>query len=180
MLVMLFTACQSSKELSLRHSRVSKPDTAQIVIEDKTILTVTPQEPTMSVSAEATQGLATTKEVPVEKSTQELSKKDHNISAFIQQPNIQIKSAKNELRKSVERVQANTYKKRPATTGFFGGVGYAFGVVGLVFLVAGIILFIIGGVIIDTLGALFIGFGLVFLLIWLVLAVLEALFGVIL
>jgi hypothetical protein len=42
------------------------------------------------------------------------------------------------------------------------------------------VLFLIGGLIIDTLGALFIAFGFLFLLIWLVLAVLQGLFDVIL
>jgi hypothetical protein len=64
--------------------------------------------------------------------------------------------------------------------GVFGGVGRSFGVVGVVFIFAGLILFLIGGLLIDTLGALLLGFGLVFLLIWLVLAVLQGLFDVIL
>ena len=64
--------------------------------------------------------------------------------------------------------------------GLFGSVGRSFGVVGVVFIFVGLILFLIGGLLIDTLGALFLGFGLVFLLIWLVLAVLQGLFDVIL
>ena len=69
---------------------------------------------------------------------------------------------------------------RAHSKGFFGSVGHSFGVVGVVFIFVGLILFLIGGMLIDTLGALFLGFGLVFLLIWLVLAVLQGLFDVIL
>jgi hypothetical protein len=68
----------------------------------------------------------------------------------------------------------------PPSKGLFGSVGRSFGVVGVVFIFVGLILFLIGGLLIDTLGALFLGFGLVFLLIWLVLAVLQGLFDVIL
>ena len=68
----------------------------------------------------------------------------------------------------------------PPSKGVFGSVGRSFGVVGVVFIFVGLILFLIGGLLIDTLGALFLGFGLVFLLIWLVLAVLQGLFDVIL
>jgi len=69
---------------------------------------------------------------------------------------------------------------KPQPKGIFGAVGHSFGVVGVVFIFVGLILFLIGGLLIDTLGALFLGFGLVFLLIWLVLAVLQGLFDVIL
>ncbi len=69
---------------------------------------------------------------------------------------------------------------KPQSKGIFGAVGHSFGVVGLVFLLVGVVLFLIGGLIIDTLGALFIAFGFLFLLIWLVLAVLQGLFDVIL
>ena len=69
---------------------------------------------------------------------------------------------------------------RAHSKGFFGNIGHSFGVVGVIFIFVGLILFLIGGILIDTLGALFLGFGLVFLLIWLVLAVLQGLFDVIL
>jgi hypothetical protein len=44
----------------------------------------------------------------------------------------------------------------------------------------GLVLLLIGGLIIDTLGALALAFGFVFLIVWLVLAILQGLFDVIL
>jgi Flp pilus assembly protein TadB len=70
--------------------------------------------------------------------------------------------------------------KMPKHPGFFSNIGYSFGVVGLVFIIVGIVLLLIGGLIIDTLAALAIAFGFVFILIWLVLAILQGLFDVIL
>ena len=43
-----------------------------------------------------------------------------------------------------------------------------------------IFFFLLGGLIINTLGAIFLAFGTVFLLIWLVLAIIQVLFDVIL
>lgn len=70
--------------------------------------------------------------------------------------------------------------KIPKLGGFVGNVGFSFGVVGLVFIIVGLVLFIVGGLIIDTLAAVAIGFGFVFILIWLVLAIVQKLFDVIL
>lgn len=101
---------------------------------------------------------------------------------------ISSKTANNNSIKSESKLQfnhskthANTNKNlTPPSKGVFGNVGHSFGVVGIVFIFIGLILILIGGMLIDTLGALFLGFGLVFLLIWLVLAVLQGLFDVIL
>ena len=78
------------------------------------------------------------------------------------------------------KTHATPSKHLKPSKGVFGSVGHSFGVVGIVFIFVGLILFLIGGILIDTLGALFLGFGLVFLLIWLVLAILQGLFDVIL
>lgn len=78
------------------------------------------------------------------------------------------------------KTHATPSKHLKPSKGVFSSVGHSFGVVGIVFIFVGLILFLIGGMLIDTLGALFLGFGLVFLLIWLVLAVLQGLFDVIL
>lgn len=98
------------------------------------------------------------------------------------------KTANNNSVKSESQLQFNHSKTHastnknlsPPSKGVFGSVGRSFGVVGIVFIFVGLILFLIGGILIDTLGALFLGFGLVFLLIWLVLAILQGLFDVIL
>ena len=87
----------------------------------------------------------------------------------------------NKLQFNHSKNHASTRKNlTPPSKGVFGSVGHSFGVVGIVFIFVGLILFLIGGLLIDSLGALFLGFGLVFLLIWLVLAVLQGLFDVIL
>ena len=96
---------------------------------------------------------------------------------------VSIHSAKPDIKNQRAYSKLNATTKKHATQhskGVFGSVGYSFGVVGLVFLIVGVVLFLIGGLIIDTLGALFIAFGFLFLLIWLVLAVLQGLFDVIL
>jgi hypothetical protein len=79
-----------------------------------------------------------------------------------------------------EKAQAALKKTQQHAQGIAGNIGRSFAVVGLVFIVVGILLLLIGGLIIDTLGALALAFGFVFLLVWLVLAILQGLFDVIL
>jgi hypothetical protein len=94
------------------------------------------------------------------------------------QPNIHTK--KPSLSFDLEKTQASLQKARQHSPGIAGNIGHSFAIVGLVFIVVGLLLLLIGGLIIDTLGALALAFGFVFLLVWLVLAILQGLFDVIL
>lgn len=182
-LIVLFSSCHST-EVSLRGSKVQELDEqAQDIETDGFTFTNSKQKVVGPIESKITpiNEVIILKNQPIETIANNgytnVSQKLRNHHSF----NIPFKKTdiKHQDIHPNTRTTANSTSVRHSN-GMFGSVGHSFGVVGIVFIFVGLILFLIGGMLIDTLGALFLGFGLVFLLIWLVLAVLQGLFDVIL
>jgi hypothetical protein len=174
---MLLASCHSS-DVALRHSRIrtciSEELHTQALQKE-----ITEAQPTASITAVAdastvVQTIETPRTVSAP-STKHLLP-NHIKSISVKQQTNQTKNTAKQ--QTAARPTAN--HKMPKHPGFFNNIGYSFGLVGLVFIIVGIVLLLIGGLIIDTLAALAIAFGFVFILIWLVLAILQGLFDVIL
>lgn len=189
-LIILISSCHST-EVSLRGSKVQDLALSEQNIETETsTYTITEPEIVAPSSSENTphQEVNTLTDQP----NDAVVKDDYtpNSQKIGHTPTVHTssKTANNNSLRPENKLQFNHSKNHastrknltPPSKGVFGSVGHSFGVVGIVFIFVGLILFLIGGMLIDTLGALFLGFGLVFLLIWLVLAVLQGLFDVIL
>ena len=175
--LILLASCHSS-DVALRHSRIRTciSEELQTKVSQKEIIDAQPVT-AITKTAEAStllQAIETPKTLSAPSTKQLLP--SHNNSISEKQ---QINQTKNTAKQHpAARPTAN--HKIPKHPGFFSNIGYSFGVVGLVFIIVGIVLLLIGGLIIDTLAALAIAFGFVFILIWLVLAILQGLFDVIL
>lgn len=174
--LVLLASCHSS-DVALRHSRMRSCDSEALLVctaqkenieaKLKDTITLTSAASTLVLTEKAT-AIGAADQKPLQPSqTAPISAKQHT------------KQTKNAA-KSYASARATANRKMLKQNGFVGNVGYSFGIVGLVFIVVGLILLLIGGLIIDTLAALAIAFGFVFILIWLVLAILQGLFDVIL
>lgn len=182
--LILLASCHSS-DVALRHSRIRSCHTEEMIalssqkelIEDSASTNpshlLAPFHTTIAPSEQMVLSIAQTKKsrpaaqlTPKTEnnqySTHPLSKKSKDAAVVQTSP------------------RASTQLQSKPYNGVFGHIGHSFGVVGLVFIIVGVVLLLIGGLIIDTLGALAIAFGFVFILIWLVLAILQGLFDVIL
>jgi hypothetical protein len=189
-LIVLFTSCHST-EVSLRGSKVQElAHPKQDIQTESNTFTNSQQEKTAPLTTESTPFQAVFPSIELSKPSvltdrnTKTSQKSANTQTVHTSSNTAvINSVKPKINPQFHQPKSNTTANnnhRAHSKGFFGSVGHSFGVVGVVFIFVGLILFLIGGLLIDTLGALFVGFGLVFLLIWLVLAVLQGLFDVIL
>lgn len=187
-LFVLLSSCYST-DIFLRGSKVQAlPDSAQnIETETNTFTYIEPKEVAPSTSQNSTEVNTLTdqlNDVVEKKDGTSTSQNSGNAPTVHTSSKIAINHTVNpesniQFYHSGKQATTNKNLTHPSK-GFFGSVGHSFGVVGIVFIFVGLILFLIGGILIDTLGALFLGFGLIFLLIWLVLAVLQGLFDVIL
>jgi hypothetical protein len=175
--LVLLASCRTS-DVALRHSKIHPAPSEHSInasrSEETTTLT-TPNTPITQVQDASSLDQAETANSVAAVSTKTLqSFQNSPISA---KPKIgHAKNAANQ--NSAARATAN--HKMLKQNGFVGNIGYSFGIVGLVFIIVGLVLFLVGGLIIDTLAAVAIAFGFVFILIWLVLAILQGLFDVIL
>lgn len=175
--LMLLASCHSS-DVALRHSRIRTCISEELpsqtsqkeIIEAQPTATITAVTDVSSV----VQTIETPRTVSAP-STKHLLP-NHSKSISVKQQTNQTKNTAKQH--AAARPTANP--KMPKHPGFFNNIGYSFGVVGIVFIIVGIVLLLVGGLIIDTLAALAIAFGFVFILIWLVLAILQGLFDVIL
>ena len=182
-LIVLTYSCHST-EVSLRGSKVQElPLSAQEVEKDASAFTNSKKEETALIKAEFTPIQKVlpsieqfTPSLLKNKDTKTLQKRENALTVHNSSFTSEFKKQPTRLKPIAKASKTNIHPSK----GVFGNVGHSFGVVGVVFIFVGLILFLIGGLLIDTLGALFLGFGLVFLLIWLVLAVLQGLFDVIL
>ena len=174
--LMLLASCHSS-DVALRHSRIrtciSEELHTQALQKE-----ITEAQPTASITAvaEASTLLQATE-------TNSLSTPSKKLLLPIQATPIASKHKADNLKNAAPKkaaFNANSKIQKLEKKGIVGQISYSFGVVGLVFIIAGVVLLLIGGLIIDTLAALAIAFGFVFILIWLVLAILQGLFDVIL
>jgi hypothetical protein len=174
--LILLSSCHSS-DVALRHSRIRTCHTEEMIalssqkelIEAQPTATITAVEEasTLVQATETHSGLAPSKKQLLPSQAAPIDSKQRT------------EQLKNLTPKRAD-VNANSNLQILEKKGVVGQISYSFGVVGLVFIVVGVVLLLIGGLIIDTLGALAIAFGFVFILIWLVLAILQGLFDVIL
>jgi hypothetical protein len=175
--LMLLASCHSS-DVALRHSRIRTCISEELPSQtsQKEIIEAQPTATITAVGDASTvvQTIETPRTVSAP-STKHLLP-NHIKSISVKQQTNQTKNTAKQH--AAARPTAN--HKMSKHPGFFNNIGYSFGVVGLVFIIAGVVLLLIGGLIIDTLAALAIAFGFVFILIWLVLAILQGLFDVIL
>lgn len=176
--LILLASCHSS-DVALRHSRI------------RTFVTDEPQRTEHQIEVLESQSTLSTS-AKTDSTTQLQANAIQSTAESVYKLLLPIthKQGLNTQQKQHEQLTA-PHKSRPHTAtaaakqstkhyGLFGHIGHSFCVVGLVFIIAGIVLVLIGGIIIDTLAALAIAFGFVFILIWLVLAILQGLFDVIL
>lgn len=174
--LMLLASCHSS-DVALRHSRIRTCISEELhtqALQNE----ITEAQPTASITAVA------------EASTLVEATETHSVTAPStkqllpnQAASIASKHKADNLKNAAPKkaaFNANSKIQKLEKKGIVGQISYSFGVVGLVFIIAGVVLLLIGGLIIDTLAALAIAFGFVFILIWLVLAILQGLFDVIL
>ncbi|MCF8202330.1 MAG: hypothetical protein K9J18_04500 [Crocinitomicaceae bacterium] len=175
--LMLLASCHSS-DVALRHSRIRTCISEELhtqALQNE----ITEAQPTASITAVAkasthVEATETPKTLSAPSTKQLLPNHAASIASKHKADNL-----KNAAPKKAA-FNANSKIQKLEKKGIVGQISYSFGVVGLVFIIVGIVLLLIGGLIIDTLAALAIAFGFVFILIWLVLAILQGLFDVIL
>jgi hypothetical protein len=175
--LMLLESCHSS-DVALRHSWIRTCISEELHTKAKQ-KEITEAQPTASITAVAeastvVQTIETPRTVSAPSTKQLLPNQAAPITGKHKADNLKNAAPKK------EDFNANSKLQILEKKGIVGQISYSFGVVGLVFIIAGVVLLLIGGLIIDTLAALAIAFGFVFILIWLVLAILQGLFDVIL
>lgn len=183
LLVLLLTSCHTT-EVSLRHSKTyfighSAPEHQTNDTEAR------------SLSNEARTALVVAHQTPVSSHdssplSSPLYQKENN--ALIEQPNHAEPNTpkarpilhEHHKKSAAELAPLSAKKISAKPNGFFSHIGRSFGIGALIFLATGLLFLLIGGPMALTLGAVAFAFGVVFLLIWLVLALLQVLFDVIL
>ncbi len=175
--LILLASCHSS-DVALRHSRIRTCISEELHTNNSSKEIIETQPTAINTETAEASTLVQATETPKTlsaPSTKQLLQ-SHSKSILKKQETNQTKNTAKQH--AAARPIAN--HKMPKHPGFFSNIGYSFGVIGLVFIIVGVVLLLIGGLIIDTLAALAIAFGFVFILIWLVLAILQGLFDVIL
>jgi hypothetical protein len=178
--ILIINACQSSKELTLHHSKVMKHHTTTLTldeIENSNVFTETPHN-NISITQKTKSESPSFENTPNSNLTP--VEKQDDVTLISQAPRQKINSSRHSKHKEIQQTQIAAHQHIKHRPRIFGEFGHAFGVIGLVFIVTGILLLLIGGLIIDTIGVLALAFGFVFLLVWLIFTILQGLFDVIL